>query len=118
MLPSDAAMLPYVAPTQTAADFNPNGYLSIRETPISFQLPDWNRWLPRIHPMDVWGRAFTQSAMFTTYRRLSSSLVAGSAQSYAAQQYAINDWAQVDKPNFLGSVPVPDYTTATGPTQT
>jgi hypothetical protein len=118
VLASDAAMLPYVAPTLTAADFDPSGNPSIRETPIAFQLPDWNRWLPRIHPVDVWGSTFTQSKMFTTYRQLSSSLVAGNAQAYAARQYAINDWAQVDKPNFRASVPVPDYTTATGPTQT
>ena len=27
--------------------------LNIREIPITAQFPDWNNWLPRIHPMDV-----------------------------------------------------------------
>ena len=34
--------------------FSPNGVLNVRETAIAMQLPDWNSWLPRVHPMDAW----------------------------------------------------------------
>jgi hypothetical protein len=33
---------------QTAADMN------VREMPVALQFPDWNDWLPDIHPMEVW----------------------------------------------------------------
>ena len=116
VLDSDAAMLPYVSPTLSAADFSPAGNLSIRETPIAFQLPDWNRWLPRIHPIDVWGGAFTQSSLFTTYRQLRGALVPGDSRSYSAQQYTMNDWSQY-KNDFKGSVAAPDFSTAAGATR-
>ncbi|MCF6314501.1 MAG: hypothetical protein L3J39_18775 [Verrucomicrobiales bacterium] len=28
--------------------------LSLIDIPIHLQLPDWNRWLPRVHPVDIW----------------------------------------------------------------
>ncbi|MGB0371841.1 MAG: LamG-like jellyroll fold domain-containing protein [Opitutales bacterium] len=28
--------------------------LSIREMPLTIQLPDWNQWLPRVAPIDMW----------------------------------------------------------------
>ena len=31
--------------------------MNLREIPLSSQLPDWNRWLPIIHPLDVLGEA-------------------------------------------------------------
>ena len=30
---------------------------SLRQIPIGLQLPDWNRWLPRVHPRDAIGDA-------------------------------------------------------------
>jgi hypothetical protein len=47
--------------------FRPDGNLSAREIPIALQLPDWNQWLPRVHPKDAWGTAFTQSAFAASY---------------------------------------------------
>jgi hypothetical protein len=41
--------------------FRPDGNLNAREAPVSLPLPDWNQWLPRIHPKDAWGAAFTES---------------------------------------------------------
>jgi hypothetical protein len=37
--------------------------LNVRETPIPMQFPDWNAWLPTLHPLDVWpdGAAATGS---------------------------------------------------------
>jgi hypothetical protein len=47
--------------------FRPDGNLSARQIPIALQLPDWNQWLPRVHPKDAWGPAFTQSAFAALY---------------------------------------------------
>ena len=38
--------------------FRPDGNLNAHEIPIALQLPDWNQWLPRVHPKDAWGPAF------------------------------------------------------------
>src|SRR5207249_6596800 len=40
---------------------------SPREIPIALQLPDWSEWLPRIHPKDAWGKAFTSSEFAGSY---------------------------------------------------
>jgi hypothetical protein len=41
--------------------------INLREIPISFQLPDWMHWLPRIHPKDAWGDYFTNSNLNKEY---------------------------------------------------
>jgi hypothetical protein len=51
----------------TADDFRPDGNLNPREIPVAVQLPDWNQWLPRIHPKDAWGTAFAQSEFAAMY---------------------------------------------------
>jgi hypothetical protein len=47
--------------------FRPDGNLNPREVPISLQLPDWNRWLPHVHPKDAWGSAFAESNLALLY---------------------------------------------------
>lgn len=47
--------------------FRPDGNLNPRQIPIALQLPDWSRWLPRVHPKDAWGSAFTQSDLGALY---------------------------------------------------
>jgi len=47
--------------------FRPDGNLNAREIPISLQLPDWNSWLPRVHPKDAWGSDFAQSEFAALY---------------------------------------------------
>ncbi len=59
-------------PRQLAAQitpdvFRPDGDLNPREIPIALQLPDWNQWLPRIHPKDAWGPAFARSDFAAMY---------------------------------------------------
>jgi len=41
--------------------------LSAREMPIFFQLPDWNHWLPGIHPKDAWGDVFVNDKLNKLY---------------------------------------------------
>src|SRR4029077_12225394 len=47
--------------------FRPDGNLNPREIPIALQLPDWSQWLPRVHPKDAWGSAFTRSEFAALY---------------------------------------------------
>ena len=47
--------------------FRPDGDLNPRQIPIALQLPDWNRWLPRVHPKDAWGPAFVRSEFAAFY---------------------------------------------------
>jgi hypothetical protein len=51
----------------TPATFRPDGNLNAREIPISLQLPDWNHWLPRVHPLDAWGSDFLDSDFCQMY---------------------------------------------------
>ena len=75
-LDRDEASLPYLFPGQTAGKaglsvtpeiFRPDGSLNAREIPVSLQLPDWNHWLPRVHPLDAWGGDFSQSEVARLY---------------------------------------------------
>jgi hypothetical protein len=47
--------------------FRPDANLNARQIPIALQLPDWNQWLPRIHPKDAWGSAFSNSKFGELY---------------------------------------------------
>jgi hypothetical protein len=49
------------------ATITTKGHINIREIPIGFQLPDWNHWVPHIHPKDAWGGYFTNSNLNKLY---------------------------------------------------
>lgn len=49
------------------AAISTKGQINLREIPIGFQLPDWNHWVPRIHPKDAWGDYFTNSNLNKDY---------------------------------------------------
>lgn len=56
-----------LALTQADIDrvMNPDATMNAREIAIPMQFPDWNAWLPTIHPLDVWptqadGSGFTK----------------------------------------------------------
>jgi hypothetical protein len=72
VLDEDNATLPYlfggnVTASVTRKVFQPDGNLNARETPIAFQLPDWNHWLPQVHPLDAWGESFSSSEFYRMY---------------------------------------------------
>lgn len=67
VLDSDAALRDFLFPRGTdrsgvAAVVSRLSTLDMRELPIAVQLPDWNRWLPRVHPID----AFDTSSVVVT----------------------------------------------------
>ena len=51
----------------TKAAVSTKGQLNLREIPIALQLPDWNHWVPRIHPKDAWGDYFIDSNLNKQY---------------------------------------------------
>lgn len=63
------ALVPQITPER----FRPDGNLNVREIPIAFQLPDWNHWLPQVHPTDAWGAAFQRSEFADWYAADSGS---------------------------------------------
>jgi cytochrome c553 len=51
------------------AMMNATATMNAREIPVPIQFPDWNAWLPTIHPLDVWptradGSGFVNGAAF------------------------------------------------------
>jgi hypothetical protein len=68
VLEKDRDLLRYMFPNgiQKAA-IATTGNLSVREMPIYFQLPDWNHWLPSIHPKDAWGDTFVNNRLNKLY---------------------------------------------------
>ncbi len=62
------------------AAFNPDGNLNQREIPLALPLPDWNHWLPRIHPADAWGAGFEISALAQLYGSTDYTKIAASGE--------------------------------------
>jgi cytochrome c553 len=84
VLDSDKDMLPYLFPNGTseaeiARVASTKGTLNIRELPVPIQLPDWNAWLPEVHPLDIWGDAFTNSDANRAYNELTQQLKSNAA---------------------------------------
>jgi cytochrome c553 len=84
VLESDREMLPYLFPngtseTEIAKVASIKGTLNIRELPVSIQLPDWNAWLPEVHPLDIWGDAFANSDATRAYNELIQKLDSNAA---------------------------------------
>lgn len=40
--------------------FDFSGTINTREIPVQLPLPDWNTWIPKIHPLDYWGDSFLE----------------------------------------------------------
>jgi hypothetical protein len=76
VLDGDRKLYAFLFPSGiTPAAVATSGYLNVRETPIPMQLPDWNHWLPKIHPMDAWGDDFYNSPLNKLYNGEGSSTV-------------------------------------------
>src|SRR5260221_4388432 len=96
VLESDAGMIPYLMPGGSTAGWAPTSNLSAREIPITLQLPDWNRWLPTVHPLDAWGDRFTSSVLFANYLIIRSQLRFQDPQSYINVQVPMGYWVTRD----------------------
>jgi hypothetical protein len=59
--------------------------LNLREMPITSQFPDWNNWLPKIHPMDVPNLDFEGSVTVGRYEELLSAAEARDLEGVETQ---------------------------------
>ena len=84
VLARDVDMWPFLAPGGDTTGWAPTGNLNAREMPIAMQMPDWNSWLPIIHPLDAFGSTFSNSTLLSTYNQMRSGLVPGNPQTYQA----------------------------------
>lgn len=109
VLDRDSDMLPYLMPSGSTANWAQSGDLNPRETPVSFQLPDWNHWLPMINPIDSFGSAFTNSAMNQLYLSLRSQLQPNNAAVYANVAGPNGPWQYwlYDRAQFMGPLTPP-----------
>jgi hypothetical protein len=101
VLSSDAAMMPYLEPSGSTAGWASKQYLNVREIPVALQMPDWNRWLPQIHPMDAFGSSFINSEMNTTYGQLRAILQPNNQASYQAAVGIFGNWLTAAQGGFL-----------------
>ncbi len=75
ILASDELMARFLFPEGIEADaIAPTSTLNMRELPIALELPDWNRWLPRVHPLDSWGADFETHELYRMYAGGSDTL--------------------------------------------
>ncbi|NND72402.1 MAG: T9SS type A sorting domain-containing protein [Rhodothermales bacterium] len=82
VLEEDEQMIPHMFPDGFSSDqILTSNDLNMREIPIGIQLPDWNEWLPRVHPKDAWGSVFTTSSVYTIYATSIPSTLAGGVQN-------------------------------------
>jgi hypothetical protein len=101
-LASDADMMNTLFPSGVQAGFfSPTNVLSVRETPVAVQLPDWNSWLPMTHPMDAWSD-FATSPFYNRYLIIRSLLVPDSPTAYTNAYPDFMTWGG-ERQAFLGS---------------
>jgi cytochrome c553 len=101
VLASDAGMQPFLMPNGSTTGWASTAYLNPRELPIALQLPDWNTWLPQVHPMDAFGSSFTGSTMNTTYAQLRGMLQPNNQASYKAAVGIFGNWLIAAQEDFL-----------------
>ena len=94
VLEEDEDMLPYLFPEGTSAEAvakvaDNRKTLNVREMPIALQLPDWQAWLPEVHPVDVWGEAFWDTDPYVTYQAVRDKLAGGTASAMRSDPAAI-----------------------------
>ena len=92
ILDSDADMQPYMLPGGSSAGWSAHAYLNVRELPIALQLPDWNSWLPIVHPKDAFGASFTNNGLNTYYLQLHNMLQPNSPASYNQAMGPFENW--------------------------
>jgi mono/diheme cytochrome c family protein len=100
VLDNDSQMEAYLAPGGSTAGWSASSYLNPRELPVVMQLPDWNSWLPVIHPKDAFGTTFTNNALYTGYLNLRNILQPNSATAYQNALYPFDDWFESDSTFF------------------
>jgi hypothetical protein len=109
VLDDDTEALPYLASGKSVGPdlFRPDGDLAAWKIPIALPLPEWNQWLPVVHPTDAWGEGFSRSDFAALYdgparRSLRSALQPGGSDARNTEALFRN-WSRTRR-DFLKSV--------------
>jgi cytochrome c553 len=91
VLDDDKDMLAYLFPEGTSQEAIQRATANlathnVRETPVALQLPDWQAWLPEVHPADIWGSAFDDTRPATAYQAARDALSGGGANTMRQDQ--------------------------------
>jgi hypothetical protein len=92
VLDTDAELMDAFMPGGSTTNWAPTGYLNAREIPVTLQLPDWNHWLPTVHPLDAFGDSFTASGVYNDYLTIRSLLRYEDPQAYLNAQVPLIYW--------------------------
>lgn len=102
VLDRDRDSLAYIFPNGfESSRIAPTANLSVREIPVALQLPDWNRWLPEVHPKDSM-IGFESSKWNQNYLTIRNSLRVGSASAYLSQKENLVYW-RLYRDSFLAT---------------
>ncbi|UYZ64944.1 RICIN domain-containing protein [Hymenobacter weizhouensis] len=93
VLEKDSDMLPYLFPNGTSlAEMkkvtSTKATLNMRELPNAVQFLDWNEWLSPLHPVDIWGDEFYNSAAWKSYQRVRQELAPNGRASVSPARVA------------------------------
>jgi len=78
-----------------------DGYINMRQIPIPFQLPDWNSWLPIVHPKDATGRFFEQHPANLYYEYLKNKQTGYTHEDWFFFQNHVSNYTKIDDwPNY------------------
>ena len=110
VLDDDGETLDYLFPngiTDEVASTKSN--LNMRELPLALQFPDWNRWLPPIHPVDFWGDAFLNSEAWDSYINGIPETLAGGVDNAVQSKKIVSAIQDLDSDvsDFREHEPVP-----------
>lgn len=113
------------APTEldTLADMFPSGYtadiigqtLNARHVRLAFQLPDWNRWLPKIHPNDAYPDRYPAETFVQMYSTVRAGLIGKSPLAAATffnskkSPWDAGNDSRDRKPNTVDTDPAYEY---------
>jgi hypothetical protein len=93
VLDEDSKTLDYIFPggiTKEAIDFKKT--INAREIPIAIQFPDWNHWLPEVHPLDAWGSAFSNARINKEYAQMRGLMTGDRVTSAKAMASLAQEW--------------------------
>jgi hypothetical protein len=81
-----------------------SGRINLREIPITSQLPDWNKWLPDIHPMDAVPHKWANSGIQAAEAKMEEAIAEGSVDdiSQAVKVYDLTARNGDQPPNADG----------------
>lgn len=75
--------------------------INIREMPIPFQLPDWNSWLPSIHPLDSTGDFFLNHPVYRRYLSMREMNSGHNHENWFFYQNDLSNYTKIDNwPNY------------------